>query len=227
MKHLTIVLLGLSLISSCSIFKKELNGRYFKFGSINNSEATINLQRASVDGEWRAPATGKLSCSWGNYNGASRVSSNPIGASAPKNYIYLEWYSWATWARMSARLELPGRDVINQLLLNPPWLDKNRKSDHQSIFIIDFRPNNKVWIKLAKNSDPQSEDEVMILAEGKGINTNDIVRDYIYYEEGRDFKLDCESYRAHSVEKGYYTGPLEIYDKWYTDFIDEKGTNKE
>ncbi|WP_223671339.1 hypothetical protein [Kangiella shandongensis] len=202
--------------------QRQADGRYFEFGSKNNSEASIWLEKIIIDGKWSAPSTGTLGCSSGNINGSRSIGSVSSKTSSPQDYIYLEWYAWREMARMKAKVKLPDSDIVNELLLNPPWLNGESKSSHKSVFIIDFRRDHKVWIKLSKNSSPKSQDEIMILAEGQGVKTDDIVTRYRNYKKDENYTLDCASKRKRLKELGAYTNSLEVYDKWYTEFIDDK-----
>lgn len=226
MKKALIIVIYLALISGCSAMQKQADGRYFKFSSNNNSEASIWLERVIVDGKWNAPVTGTLGCSY-NFNGGGPLGSVSNKTPAPKKYIYLEWYAWREMARMKARVELPNAEIIRKLLLNPPWHDKSSPYRGKSLFIVDFRSNHKVWIKLAKDSYPETENEVMILAEGQGIKTNDVVKDYIYFEKGEDYQVDCIEYRKETIKLGGHVGSLKVFDKWYTEFIDHKEKSDE
>ena len=202
------------LLSGCSVMQKKVNGSHFNFGSNNNSEASIELEKIIVDGQWHAPSTGVLGCGGGNINGAPSTGSVAKNTPAPKNTIYLEWYAWKVKARMAATVQLPGEDIIYPLLLNPPW-PKNEYGIDKSYFIIDFRPDHKVWIKLADTSSPKSQEEIMILAEGQGYKTNDVVTRYLNFEEGRSYKLDCVTHRKRVEELGGYSSSLKVYDRWY------------
>lgn len=122
---------------------------------------------------------------------------------------------------MKVTVQLPGENIIYPLLLSPPW-PKNKHNINKSYFIIDFRPGHKVWIKLADTSSPKSQKEVMILAEGQGIKTDDIVTRYANYKEGENYKLDCDAHRKRTEELGGYSTSLEVYDKWYSEFIGDK-----
>lgn len=215
-----------ALLPACSAMQKQADGRYFEFGSKNNSEATIWLEKIVVDGEWNAPSTGTLGCSSGNINGSRRTGTVSNNVLSPQDYIYLEWYAWHEMARMKAKIDMPSPHIVNSLLLNPPWLDKGKHSSHKSIFIIDFRPDNKVWIKLAKNSNPKSNNEVMILAEGQGVSTKDVVTRYQHFKEGKNYNLDCVAYREETIRLGGYTGPFDIFDKWYTEFLNNREINE-
>ncbi|GAA4360752.1 hypothetical protein [Kangiella marina] len=210
----TIATLLIIFVTGCSAMQKKANGSHFNFGSNNNSEASVWLEEIIVDGNWSAPATGTLGCGGGNINGAPAIGSVPKNTPAPKDTIYLEWYAWREMSRMKAVVDLPGRDVIYPLLLNPPW-PKNKYNINKSYFIIDFRPDHKVWIKLADTSSPSSQDEVMILAEGQGVKTDDVVTRYSHFEEGENYKLDCTAHRKRIEELGGYTNSLEVYDRWY------------
>ena len=220
-KKLIMATLCVGILAGCSTMQKKADGRYFNFGSQNNSESSIELETIIVDNKWYAPGTGVLGCGGGNINGAPRSGSVSKGTPAPKTSIYIEWYAWKEKARMSATVQLPGEDIINRLLLSPPW-PENKYNIDKSYFIVDFRPNHKVWIKLADTSSPKSENEVMILAEGQGVKTDDIVTSYAHFEEGEDYKLDCNAHRRRIEELGGYTTSLEVYDKWYSEFLDKK-----
>lgn len=222
MKKLIIATLCVGILAGCSAMQKKADGRYFDIASNNNSEASIFLEKIIVDGKWRSGATGGKGCGGSNINGGGGRASPSYNTLAPQEYIYLEWYAWHEMARMKAKIELPNSDIVNSLLLSPPWLDKTKYSRHKSSFIIDFRPNNKVWIKLAKTLYPRVQEDIMILAEGQGIKTKDVVKDYIYYEEDEDYILNCAEYRKESERLGAYSAPLVTFDKWYTEFIDHK-----
>ena len=220
-KKLIMATLCVGIIAGCSAMKPQADGRYFNFGSNNNSEASIWVEKVVVDGKWNAPVTGTLGCGGENINGASGIGSVSYSTPAPQQYIYLEWYSWHEMARMKATIQLPGKDVIHPLLLDPPWA-KNKYGLNKSYFIIDFRPENKIWIKLADTAHPKSQGEIMILAEGQGKKTNDIVKDYIHFKEGKDYSLNCLGMRSQRKKLGYYSSNLELFDKWYTEFLDNK-----
>ncbi|WP_223671337.1 hypothetical protein [Kangiella shandongensis] len=195
--------------------KPQANGSHFNFVSNNNSEASIELEKIIVDGKWSAPSTGVHWCGSGNINGGGRSGSVSSSTPAPKNTIYLEWYAWREKARMKATIELPGENVIYPLLLNPPW-PKNSYGIDKSYFIVDFRPKHKVWIKLANTLSPKSQDQVMIIAEGKGIEKGgDVIKDYISFEEGKDYELDCVSQRKRVKALGGYSGSITTFDQWY------------
>lgn len=226
MKKLIVAIVCILLFSGCSAMQKKADGRYFDMASNNNSEASIWLERVVIDGEWNSGTTGVLGCGTGNINGGGGRASPSYNTLAPQKYIYLEWYTWHEMARMKAKVKLPSSEVVNSLLLNPPWKDKVNKSNTKSSFIIDFRPNNKVWIKLAKTIYPESQEEVMILAEGQGVKTDAIVTRYKNYKEGENYRRDCEEVRKKRVEKGYHLGSSLTFDKWYTDFKGHKGESK-
>ena len=226
MKELVLFIIVTFLLCGCSSMEPQANGSHFNFGSNNNSEASIWLEKIIVDGKWSAPSTGTLGCGGGNINGGGGSGSVSSSTPAPRDAIYLEWYAWKEMARMKATIQLPGEDVIYPLLLNPPW-PKNKYNIYKSYFIIDFRPDNKVWIRLADTLSPKSQDQVMILAEGQGVNTNDVVTRYRYYKKGENYKLDCNAHRKRVDELGGYSTSLEVYDKWYTEFIDEKEESDE
>lgn len=214
------------LLVGCSTGQKKADGRYFQFGSKNNSEATVWLEEVIVDERWRAPSTGILGCSSGNINGTRSTGSVSNKTTAPQSYLDIEWYSWANEKRMKARVKLPDSKIMNQLLLDPPWSSKRGSATGKSIIIIDFRPNHEVWVKLAKSADPKSESEVMILADGTGSSTDDVVTRYLHFREGDSYHKDCAAYRKRVVELGGYDGPFEVYDKWYMDFVDKEDDNE-
>lgn len=221
MKKIIVTIVCILLFSGCSAMKPQADGRYFEFGSNNHSEASVWLEKVVVDGKWNAPATGTLGCGGGRVNGAVRTGSVSYNTPAPQQYIYLEWYAWREMSRMKAKIVLPNKEIVNDFILNPPWLDRKRNSGNKSIFIIDFRPNNIVWIKLAKGRYPKSEDEVMILAEGKGVKTSDRVTRYSNYKEGENYELDCSSFRKRIAKLGGSLGTTALFDKWYTEFLEE------
>ena len=90
MKKLIVTALCAIVLAGCSAMQKKADGRYFNFGSKNNSEATIWLEKIVVDGKWNAPATGTLGCSSGNINGARSTGSVSNQTLAPQKYVYLE-----------------------------------------------------------------------------------------------------------------------------------------
>ena len=227
MKKLIITIVCTLLFSGCSAMQKKADGRYFDIASNNNSEASIFLEKVIVDGKWSSGTTGIKGCGGSNINGGGGRASPSYNTPAPQEYIYLEWYSWKEMARMKAKVMLPGKNIINSILLNPPWLDKTKHSSHKSSFIIDFRPNNKVWIKLAKTLYPKSQNEIMILAEGHGVKTDDIVTRYHNYKKGENYTLDCASKRKRLKKLGYYTAPLVIYDKWHPKALQNKEIENE
>lgn len=202
------------VITGCSAMQKKADGRYFDIASNNNSEASIFIEKIIVDGNWRSGATGIKGCGGSNINGGGGLASPSYNTLAPHSTIYLEWYAWNEGKQIKASISLP-EDIINKLLLNPPWKDLNQVGIQKSVFIIDFRPDNKVWIKLAKNVNPKSQDEVMILAEGQGEKTNRLVERYQDYKKGKSYTLDCNAKRERYKEIGAYTAPLEVYDDWY------------
>jgi uncharacterized protein YceK len=215
MNRLIVTIVMTFLFSGCSAIQKQADGRYFDIASNNNSEASIFLEKVIVDGKWSSGTTGIKGCGGSNINGGGGRASPPYNTLAPQKYIYLEWYDWHEGKRIKSKIDLPRADIINNLLLNPPWATSANGSSYKSSFIIDFRPDNKVWIKLAKTLNPESEDEVMIIAEGKGIKSNDVVTKYIHYDEGEDYTSDCISKRKRLKKLGYYTAPLVVYDRWY------------
>ncbi|WP_223669540.1 hypothetical protein [Kangiella shandongensis] len=214
MRKLLIVVLSLLAVSACSELGPKANGSHFNFGSNSNAEASIILEKIIVDGQWYAPSTGVVGCGGGNINGSRRTGSVPNDTPAPQEFIELQWYSWQKMARMKAKVELPDKQIINQLLINPPW-PKNKYGIDKSYFIIDFRPNHKVWIKLADTPSPKSQKEVMILAEGQGYKTDEEVTRYRHFKEGEDYELDCIAHRKRVEELGGYSTSLEVYDRWY------------
>lgn len=62
MKKLIVTIVFTLLLSGCSAMKPKANGSHFNFGSNNNSEASIWLERIVVDDKWNAPSTGTLGC---------------------------------------------------------------------------------------------------------------------------------------------------------------------
>ena len=212
---LILSLVLLSILTSCKGDQEQADGRYFDFASNNNSEASLELEEVVVDGKWHSNATGTHGCGTSNINGGGGISSPPYSAIAPQESIDLVWYSWREKARMKASIKMPDSEIINELLIDPPWKKVYEKKLHRSKIIIDFRPDHKDWIKLAKSAYPESQSEVMILAEGTGVKTNDVVEDYKYYEEGEDYILDCISYRKETERLGGYTGPMETFEGWY------------
>lgn len=220
-KKLIMATLCVGILAGCSTMQKKADGRYFYFGVNNNSEASIWAEKVVVDNKWYAPATGTLGCGGGNVNGTPASGSVSKGTPAPKNSIYIEWYAWKEQALMSATVKLPGENIINRLLLSPPWPEDSNNFDKR-YFIVDFRPSNTVWIKLAKSSNPKSENEVMILGEGQGVKIDDSITWFDDYEEGEGYKLDCNAHRKRIEELGGYTESTETYDKWYTEFLDHK-----
>lgn len=227
MKKLVILIVCAVLMSGCSAMQKKADGRYFDIASNNNSEASIFLEKIVVDGKWSSGGTGIKGCGGSNINGGGGKAIPSYNITAPQEYIYLEWYSWHEMARMKAKVELPEPHIINDLLLNPPWLDNTKHSSHKSSFIIDFRPNHKVWVKLAKNTNPKSQNEIMILAESTGVKVNDLVTRYKSYKEGKNYILDCSAKRKRYEEIGAYTAPLDVYDRWYPGALENKEGNNE
>ena len=220
---LILSLVLLSILTSCKGDQEQADGRYFDFASNNNSEASLELEEVVVDGKWHSNATGTHGCGTSNINGGGGISSPPYSAIAPQESIDLVWYSWREKARMKASIKMPDSEIINELLIDPPWKKVYEKKLHRSKIIIDFRPDHKVWIKLAKSAYPESQSEVMILAEGTGVKTNDVVEDYKYYEEDEDYILDCNARRERLRALGYYTAPMKTFNKWYP----EADKNKE
>jgi len=214
-KKTLFIILYLALVAGCSAMQKQADGRYFDIATNNNSEASIWLEKIIIDDDWLAPGTGAMGCGSSNINGGGGVSSPSYDSIAPQDSVYLEWYSWKEKARMKAKIIMPESAITNKLLINPPWSGTSKGKKHRSKIIIDFRYKHKVWIKLAKSANPKSQDEVMILAEGQGIKTRDIVTRYDDFKEGKSYTLDCVSKRQRLKELGYYTAPLIVYDDWY------------
>ncbi|WP_223669539.1 hypothetical protein [Kangiella shandongensis] len=202
-------------VSACSELGPKADGSHFNFGAGNRSETSIILEKVVVDGHWYAPSTGTYGCSGGNHALGTGSVSVSKSTPAPQETIELQWYSWKEKARMKVKIELPDKKMINQLLLNPPW-PKNKYGIDKSYFIIDFRPNHKVWIKLADTAHPDSQEQVMILAEGQGYKINEEVTRYRHFKEGKDYELDCVSYRKETERLGGYSASLEVYDRWYS-----------
>ncbi len=209
-----VLIIAVILVMAALADKPKANGSHFNFGSNSNAEASIILEEIIVDGQWYAPSTGAVGCGGGNINGASGTGSVSNNTPAPQETIELQWYSWKEKARMKAKVELPDKKMINQLLLTPPW-PKNKYGIDKSYFIIDFRPNHKVWIKLADTAHPDSQEQVMILAEGQGYKTDEVVTRYRYFKEDKDYELDCIAHRKRVEELGGYSSSLEVFDRWY------------
>lgn len=212
---LVIGIVFFNVLSGCQAEQEKADGRYFDFASNNNSESSLELEEVLVDKKWYSNATGSHGCGTSNINGGGGISSPPYSTVAPQKSIDLIWYSWREKARMKASIKMPDNDTVNELLINPPWKKIYDSEIHRSKIIIDFRPNNRVWLKLAKSASPKSEDEVMILAVGKGVKTNDKVTEYSHFEEGIDYILDCISRRDRLEKKGFYTEPMETFNRWY------------
>ena len=226
MKKIIVTALCAIVLAGCSAMQKKADGRYFDIASNNNSEASIFLEKIVIDGDWSSGATGIKGCGGSNINGGGGVASPSYNTPAPNKAIYLEWYAWGENSRMKADIKLPG-EIINEILLNPPWANNSKGEVHKSVFIIDFRNSNKVWIKLAKNINPKSQDEVMILAEGQGRRVNESTDRYEGYKQGKSYTLNCGSKRERYKKIGAYTAPLIVYDKWYPGAKQDKEEREE
>lgn len=55
----------------------------------------------------------------------------------------------------------------------------------------------------------------MIIGEGVGIETDEVVTKYLDSEQEKDYFLDCIQRRKRLDEVGYYIKPFVIYDKWF------------
>lgn len=196
-------------------FKKKKRGKQKPFLTIsanNSSESGVVIDRVFLDGRGGGSVTGSLGCS-ANHNWGS--GSESLYTEPPTEYIDIKWYSWKDKSNIKARVILPGKKVMEKLYYFPPWYDPEVDSHPESTIIIDIRPNNKVWVKLAKGEYVKAQDNIMILGEGVGKKTDEIVTDFIHFVEGEDYRLDCLEQSKQAIQKGTYTGPMELFDDWY------------
>ncbi|MBD3654751.1 hypothetical protein [Kangiella sp.] len=196
-------------------YKKKKRGKVKPFITIsanNSSESDVQIESVYLDGSGGGSVTGSLGCS-ANHNWGS--GSESLYSVPPTEYIDIKWYSWADKSNYKARVELPGEKVMNNLYFFPPWYDPELDSRPDSTIIIDIRPNNTVWVKLAKGEYVKAQDDIMILGEGVGKKTDEVVTKYKSFIEGEHYRLDCLEQAKKAMENGTYTGPVELFDDWY------------
>lgn len=84
------------------------------------------------------------------------------------------------------------------------------------MLIIEFRPGRKVRVKYATSVYHKSQKEVMIIGEGIGYETKEVVTKYLDIKEGDYYHYDCQKRRKELMEVGFYNSwPLVDYDQWY------------
>lgn len=195
--------------------KKKKRGKVkptITMASNNSSESDIYLERIVLDKKHGGLVTGLMGCS-ANHNWTSGTAS--LYTPPPINQVYVKWYSWKEKANIEATVELPEESIIEGMYYYPPWYDPEFDSRPDSTIIVDIRPENKVWVKLAKNSSPKSQSEIMIIGEATGQKTNEVVTKFKNYVEGKNYRLDCLEQAEKAIKKGTYTGPVKLFDGWY------------
>lgn len=198
-------------------YKKKKRGKVkpvITMASNNSSEGSVFIDVVTLDGKYGGGGTGIHECGT-SINGGGRSST--LYSPLPKETIYVKWYSWTDKGNIEATIKLPEEEVLDKLYHFPPWYDPEFDSKPSSALIIDIRPKHKVWVKLAKDKYPKSQQEIMIIGEAVGQKTDEVVTDYLHFVEGEDYRLDCFEKRRTAIEQEYYTGPTELFDKWYPD----------
>lgn len=193
-------------------YKKKKRGKVkpvITMASNNSSEGSVFIDVVTLDEKYGGGGTGIHGCGSG-LNGGGRSST--LSTPPPMKSIYIKWYSWTEKSNIEAKVMLPKEKIMESLYYFPPWYDPEFDSRPDSTIIIDIRPQNRVWIKLAKGLYPKSQQEIMIIGEGIGQKTEEVVTDFIHYVEGEDYKLDCFERRKQGLksEEG-----SELYDSWY------------
>lgn len=216
------------LILSCSEPKKEgVDGQkpFISMGSNNSSETSVFIEDIILDGKWNGIGTGLEECGT-SINGGG--GGGPLwDIPTPKQTIYVKWYSWKYKKNIEATVKLPSEDILRNLYQSPPWYEANTSKRPESTIIIDIRPDSKVWVKLSKDLYPQSQEEIMIIGEAKGDLTGEVVTKYRFFEEGKDYRLDCKEKRERLKAMGAYTGPTELFDDWYPGAPQNKESHNE
>lgn len=201
-------------------YKKKKRGKVkplITMASNNSSEGSVFIDVVTLDGKYGGGGTGIQGCGSG-VNGAGRSST--LSTPPPMKSIYVKWYSWTENGNIEAKVILPEEKVMENLYYFPPWYDPGLDSQPESTIIIDIRPENRIWIKLAKGLYPKSREEIMILGEAKGQKTDEVVTDFDNYVEGEDYKLDCMERRKDVVNS---EKEVELFDDWYPGAPNDKG----
>lgn len=189
-------------------------------GSNNSSEGSINIEEIILDNKYYGGATGIHECGTSINGGGSSAS---LYSPPPMDTIYVKWYSWTERRNIEATVRLPGKEVMENLYYYPPWYESEFHQRPSSALIIDIRPNNKVWAKLASDLYPKSQLEIMIVGEAIGKETDEIVTKFDHYKEGKNYRLDCFDKRKRLKEERALWGPTEIFDDWYPGAPQDKG----
>lgn len=190
-------------------YKKIKRGKVeplITMASNNSSEGSVFIDVVTLDGKYGGGGTGIHGCGSG-INGGGRTST--LSTPPPMKSIYVKWYSWTEQSNIEAEISLPDANLMEDLYYFPPWYEPEFDARPDSTIIIDIRPKNKVWVKLAKSLNPKSQQEIMILGEAQGIATNEVVTKFSRYKKGENYHLDCMEKR----EK--FAKDEELFDDWY------------
>lgn len=193
-------------------YKKKKRGKVkplITMASNNSSEGSVFIDVVTLDGKYGGGGTGIHGCGSG-INSAGRSST--LSTPPPMKSIYVKWYSWTEKRNVEATVMLPKEKIMESLYYFPPWYDPELDSQPESTIIIDVRPENRVWVKLAKGLYPKSRKEIMIIGEAKGQSTDEVVSKYKNYQEGINYRLDCMERRKQAIES---EKEIELYDDWY------------
>ena len=187
---------------------------FISMSNNNNSNYGAFIEEIILDGKWYGIATGSTGCGGSNINGGG--GGGPLwNIPYPRETIYVKWFSWKDKRNYEATVKLPKWRVLKKLYWSPPWYNADESQRPESTIIVNLRPKNRVWIKLAKGNYPKSQNEVMIIGEAKGDITPERISKYDHYIEGDDYIFNCESHRNELIALNFYTAPLQVWDKWY------------
>lgn len=180
--------------------------------STNSSEGSVNIEEIILDNKYYAGSTGIKECGTSINGGGGSAS---LYSPPPMDTVYVKWYSWTERRNIEATVRLPGKEVMENLYYYPPWYESEFHQRPSSALIIDIRPNDKVWVKLASDLYPKSQQEIMIIGEGEGKKTEEVVTKFDHYVEGKNYRLDCFEKRKKLKEERAYWGPTDLFDDWY------------
>lgn len=180
--------------------------------STNSSGGSVNIEEIILDNKYYSGSTGIKECGTSINGGGGSAS---LYSPPPMDTVYVKWYSWSEKRNIEATVRLPGKEVMENLYYYPPWYESEFHQRPSSALIIDIRPNDKVWVKLASDLYPKSQQEVMIIGEGEGQKTEEVVTKFDHYVEGKNYRLDCFEKRKKLKEERAYWGPTDLFDDWY------------
>lgn len=223
-----LIVISLLLLTACSDSNQpEIKGPkpFISMSNNNNSNFGAFIEDIVIDGNWNGVGSGSMGCGGSNINGGG--GGGPLwNIPIPQEKIYVKWFSWKDKRNYEATIHLPEKSTLKDLYNNPPW-HSIKNSQPESTIIINLRPNNKVWVKLAKDNYPKSERDVMIIGEAEGARTEEVVSKYNHYEEGDDYIFDCKKHREELMGLNFYTAPLEVWDNWYPGAPQNKESHNE